>query len=229
MSLKGDRLADGAVRLASEFPTGVKWTQPGTSTYPQRRPFSEWLHSADPLPQAVAEFRQFMMSTEMNCYQWIILAALRSSAIDRPTAIRYYDGIFRPGGRDESLKALYGANQPYPVKIEFAQKRNERATVTSITGPGVDFAQKGDIMTFDDRDHVMAVTGKDGQGRLLVASFPAIPWGERAVYPGVMEAYLGTFDNFLEELLKEWEVQPFQKNENLIRNKEILVGTPAFI
>jgi hypothetical protein len=231
-SLKGDRLADGAVRLANDYPKNIIWSPPGTNMWAHRgnRPFEEWLHSAIPLPRAPEEFQRFMSSTNMNCYQWVILAALRSGAIDRPTAIRYYDSIFRVSDKD-ALKALYGANTPNPIDIKMPENGNGGSDVPIVTGPGVDLAQKGDIMTFNETDHVMAVTDKDSQG-LRVASFPAIPWGERAVFSGPANAFEGTFKDFLQGLLKDWAINDVVngKIKNYIKDrKRILMGTPAFI
>jgi hypothetical protein len=226
-SVKGDRLADGAVRLAREYPKNVTWSLPGINLY-GHRPFSDWLHSREPLPQAVDAFRQFMSSTDMNCYQWVILAALRSGAIDRPTAIRYYDSIAPVPAADKngSLKALYGANQPHPMNVEYAQDSNGRWSVKTVKGRGVDLSQRGDLMTFDEKDHVMVIADKDGQGHLLVASFPRFVWGDR-VGPGPAEAYLGAFENFLQAHLDDWVIN--DNSRNYLKSKEILTGPPAFI
>jgi hypothetical protein len=230
-SLRGERLADGAVKLARDYPKNIIWSEPllGSVFGKDRRPFSEWLHSGDPLPQAAEEFRRFMSSTDMNCYQWIILAALRSAVIDRRTAIRYYDSFahFAASNKTANVKALYGANQPLPINVEYTQNGREW-NVKSVKGPGIDFAQKGDIITFSGRAHVMVVTGKDAQGHLLVASFPTVIYGDHAGHPGPADPYVGALEKFLQTNLDDWK-NSFDGYSNYLKDDEILVGPPAFL
>jgi hypothetical protein len=230
-SLRGDRFADGAVRLARDYPKNIIWSDPRSVSFfgPGHHPFSDWLHSEEPLPQTAEDFRRFMSSTDMNCYQWVILAALRSTVIDRRTAVRYYDSFAYIAGSDEKaiLKAFHGANQPLPVNVEFAQNGREW-NVKSVKGPGIDFAQKGDIITFSGKHHVMVAVGKDAHDDLLVASFPTIIYGEATDNPAPAATYVGTLKGFLQTNLDAWN-NPTESYLNNFAHDNILVGPPAFI
>jgi hypothetical protein len=230
-SIRGDRLADGAMKLARDYPKNIIWSDPRPVSFfgKDHRPFSDWLHSEEPLPQTLEDFRRFMSSTDMNCYQWVILAALRSAVIDRRTAVRYYDSFAYINSNDETavVNAIYGANQPFPVNVEF-NKDGREWNVKSVKGPGINFAQKGDIITFSGKHHVMIVVGKDAPGDLLVASFPTVVYGEVTDNPAPAATYVGTLKGFLQTNLDAWKSSADSYLNNFEHDK-IMVGSPAFI
>jgi hypothetical protein len=227
-SLRGDRLAYGALKLARDYPKNIVWWQPSpvSPLGKDRRPFSEWLHSEDPLPQNAEHFRRFMSSTDMNCYQWMILAALRSAVLDRRTATRYHDSVVA-ADQANAVKALYGENRPHPINVEYTQNGKEWS-VKSAKGPGIDDAQKGDIITFSGKHHVMVVADKDAQGQLLVASFPTVIYGDVTSGPSRADPYVGTLEKFLQTNLDAWK-NSFEGYSNYFKGDVILVGPPAFI
>ena len=227
------RFADGAVSL-SQFGQ-IVWTTPSdTPTGPGRQSFGNWLNSEEPVPQTGQGLQDFMQKTDINCYQWATFAALQSGAIDRQTARSYLDGVSQASGVGAKTAALYGPNKQNPINVEYKRDANGQLHVGSITG--TENLKKGDIISFNGATHVMTVTGRDSQGRLQVASFPTVVFGDSLKSPKgtLSNAYNGSFEGFLQANLDYWhetnEAWMNPKNGgNLFMDVQIAGGTPAFI
>lgn len=219
-----ERLVNGAVSLSAYG--RVVWAPPSDRpTQPDRRTFANWLNSSDPIPQGADQTRHFMSMTDMNCYEWVILAGLRSGAVDRQTARNYYQQIVSRNPSDDSaeLTALYGKNPVQRIDIAYRQVNGEWRIGRIV---GEDRAQAGDILTFNGTDHVMIVTGRDAEGRLLVASFPTVIYGSTTDVPNRADPYAGTLQGFLQKNLDSWNVNG---DGNNFIDDQIRVGTPGFI
>jgi hypothetical protein len=219
-----ERLVSGAVSLSAY--DQVVWAPPSKRpTQPAHRTFANWLNSSDPIPQGADRTRQFMSMTKMNCYEWVILAGLRSGAMDRETAKEYYRQIVERNPNDDAaeLKALYGDNSVQRIDVAYTQVNGEWRVGRIV---GEDRARAGDILTFNGTDHVMIVTGRDAEGRLLVASFPTVIYGSTTDVPNRADPYAGTLQGFLQENLDLWNING--DGNNFIGEK-IRVGAPGFI